>query len=168
MATHRPQLECRETTRSLFSTSATAPEPRRLADKAMSISRHPAQLLRHLPLRVQHLHSRQRLHQRPQLLLLQRSRLRQHQQLLTRLRQRLQLPPRPQRQLLRLLRQQQQLPLLLRLRQHRRRRLLRPRQLHRGLLRHQGVLRNQGLGRLPRRGFRVILGDDYRLKNCSD
>ena len=56
------------------------------------------------------------------------------------------------------------------LRQHRRLRLLllRPRQLHRGLLRHQGVLRNQGLGRLPRRGFRVTLGRDYRLKNCSD
>ena len=66
MATHRPQPECRETTRSLLSTSATAPVARRLADKAMPTSRHPAQLLRHLPLRVQQLHSRQRLHQRPQ------------------------------------------------------------------------------------------------------
>ena len=37
----------------------------RLADKAMSISRHPAQVLRHLPLRVQQLHSRQRLPQLP-------------------------------------------------------------------------------------------------------
>ena len=27
---------------------------------------------------------------------------------------------------------------------------------------------NQGLGRLPGRGFSVILGRDYRLKNCSD
>ena len=67
MATHRPQPECREKTRSLLSTSATAAVARRLADKAMPISRHPAQLLRHLPLRVQQLHSRQHLHQRPRL-----------------------------------------------------------------------------------------------------
>jgi hypothetical protein len=72
MATHRPQPECRETTRSLLSTSATAPVARRLADKAMPTSRHPARLLRHLPLRVQQLHSRQRLQLPPRLHLLQR------------------------------------------------------------------------------------------------
>ena len=154
MATHRPQLECRETTRSLFSTSATAPEARRLADKAMSISRHPAQLLRHLPLRIQQLHSRQRLHQRPQQLprLQRQPRLHLLQRLL---------------EVLHLLQHQrpQQLPLQ---QQQPRLRLLRPRHLHRGLVLYQGVVRNQGLGRLPGRGFRVILGRDHRLKNCSD
>ena len=96
MATHRPQPECRETTRSLLSTSATAPVVRRLADKAMSISRHPAQLLRHLPLRVQQLHSRQRLHQRPQQLprLQRQPRLRQLQQRRQHLQQRQRLQPR--------------------------------------------------------------------------
>ena len=128
MATHRPQPECRETTRSLLSTSATAPEARRLADKAMSISRHPAHLLRPLPLRVQQLHSRQRLHQRPQ----QQSRL--------------QLPPR-----LHLLQRLLEVPHLLQpQRLLRQLLLLRPQQLHRGLLPHQEVVRNQGLGRLPR------------------
>jgi len=171
VATHRPQPECRETTRSLLSTSAMAPEARRLADKAMSISRRPARLLRHLPLLVQQpplpqlqqrrLQQQQQQQQRPRLRQLLRSRLRQPPQLLTRLRRRLQLPPRPQRQLqllrlrLRRQQQQQQLPrrLLLRLRRHRRLRLLllRPRHLHRGLLRPPEVLRAPGLGLLRRR-----------------
>jgi hypothetical protein len=173
MATHRPQQGCRETTRSLLSTSATAPEALRLADKAMSISRHPAQVLRLRPLRAQQLHSRQRLHQRPPLLtrlrqlqqllarlrqrlqlqLRQRSRLRQHQQLLTplRLQQRLQLQPRLH------LRQQRQLLLLL-LPRPRPQLLPRPRQRlhpHQPLLqdlhRHRGLARQQGLGQLRRR-----------------
>ena len=111
MATHPPQPECRETTRSLLSTSATAPVARRLADKAMSISRHPAQLLRPLPVRVQQPHSRQRPLQRR---LTRRLPL---QQLLTRLRQQPQQrrQPQPQLQLLTRRRQplQPQLQLLL-------------------------------------------------------
>ena len=146
MVTHQPQPECRETTRSLLSTSAMAPEARRLADKAMSISRHPAQLLRHLPLRIQQLHSRQRLQQRPQ----QLPRLQQPRLLPRRQRPR-QLPRLQRRPRLRLLRRLLEVPHLLQpQRLLRQLLLLRPQQLHRGLLPHQEVVRNQGLGRLPR------------------
>ena len=119
----------------------------------MSISRHPAQLLRHLPLRVQQLHSRLRLQpqRQPRLQLQLRSRLRQHQQLLTRLRQQLQLLQQLQPQLP----QRQQRQLLLRLRPQS---LPRPRQRlhpHRPLLQdlhlRQGLARHQGLGQLRRR-----------------
>ena len=142
MATHLPQPECRETTRSLLSISATAPVVRRLADKAMSISRHPAQLLRLLPVRIQQLHSRQRLQQLPRL---QRPLL-LHRPVQLRLRQHLHRQPR-----LRLLRRLLEVPHLLQpQRLLRQLLLLRPQQLHRGLLPHQEVVRNQGLGRLPR------------------
>jgi hypothetical protein len=137
MAIHRPQPGCREITRSLLSTSATAPEALRLADKAMSISRHPAQVLRLRPLRAQQLHSRQRLHQRPPLL----TRLRQLQQLLARLRlrQRLQLQLR-QRQL-QLQRQQQ------RLQRHRRQLTLRQQHQQQLRLRRQRELLLAAVGR---------------------
>ena len=169
VAIHRPQPECRETTHSLLSISVTAPVVQRRADKVMFISRPPAHLLRHLPLRIQQLHSRQRLHLRPQQLpRLQRQprlpRLRRlHLQLLTHLHQLQQLLTRPHR------RQQLQPPLLLqlpsRLRQQPllpqqllqapprqpRLRLLQPRRQQRQLpqhpLRRRGLLRHQGLAR---------------------
>ena len=119
MVTPAQQPECRETTRSLLSISATAPVARRLVDKAISTSRHPAQVLRPLPLRVQQLHSRQRLHQRPQQL------------------PRLQLPPR-----LHLLQRLLEVPHPL---QPQRLLLPRLRQLLQDLARQQGRARYRGL-----------------------
>jgi hypothetical protein len=160
-STAAPQVECREITRSLLSTSATAQVAQRLADKAISISRRPAQVLRHLPLRVQQLHSRQRLHLRPQqlprlqrqprlprlrrLLLQLLTPLHQLQQLLTRPHRRQRLPSR--------LWQQLQLPqqLLQAPPRQPRLRLLQPRRQQRQLpqhpLRRRGLLRHQGLAR---------------------